>query len=313
MEKTSLAFWGSGKFGFEVFKIIEQSRKFHIDCLITQPNRPKDRGYLLLANEFTSYAEKNNYHIFTPIKIDDDFIDLFQERSIEANVVASYGQIIPSKLLDLFKDKFINIHPSILPKYRGASPIANSILNGDSKTGVTIMLMDKGLDTGNIILQKEFPITESITRPELETSLAVLGGKLLIESLPQYLSKQISSNPQPNSSQPATKRISRADGLINWNNSALYIYRQFRAFYSWPGIWTTYHKKMLKLTKIRLSEHGISDLSPGTVWQNQKSQLFIQTGKNSLEIIEIQLEGKKPVSGQEFINGYQNFIGSRLG
>jgi len=312
MDSTRIVFWGSGGFAFEFFKAIESEQSLEICKIITQPDRPKGRGYITSTSELSDYAKLGNYPIFTPKKIDEDFLETLTGWDIPIQIVASYGQIIPKNALDKFPERFINIHPSLLPKYRGASPIPSAILNGDTETGVTIMLMDQGVDTGKIISQESVEISKSITKDILERNLAIKAARLLIKILPAFLSGQVSPTPQPDTSQPITKKIVKDDGQIDWGLPAVDIDRKFRAFQPWPGIFTVFHDKSLKLADMALSELSNPDIKPGTVFLDQDSRLMVQTGQGSIEILKIQLAGKNTQPAKDFINGYKNFIGSVL-
>jgi len=232
-------------------------------------------------------------------------------------ILAAYGQIIPQEILDIPKYGCLNIHPSLLPKYRGASPVQTAILNGDQETGVTIMLMDKLLDHGNILANSKFEIQNSkITTKELTQKLAKLGAELLIKTIPDWIKGKIKAQPQDHSQASFTKIIKKEDGQIDWQNSADYIERMTRAYQSWPGTYAEFKTKNQEYKKLKIIKVSILKIEnkkePGTVFLTEKKELAITCGQNLLILEEVQLEGKKIMLAQEFLNGHPKIINSIL-
>lgn len=254
-------------------------------------------------------------------------------------ILTAYGQIIPKEILEVSKYGCLNVHPSLLPKYRGASPIQTAILNDDNETGITIMLMDEKLDHGSIIasqkleiknLKSEIPnkpktIISKITYEELYNRLAEMGGKLLIETIPKWIKGEIKEQTQNHSKATFTKIIKKQDGQIDWQKSAQEIERMTRAYSEWPGVYT-YLKipknkifKILKIIKARVVETKNKE-KLGKIFliknkvndPRKKSELAVSCGQNVLILEEVQLEGKKQMTAQEFLNGYPKIIGTIL-
>jgi methionyl-tRNA formyltransferase len=229
----------------------------------------------------------------------------------ELMVVVGYGQIIPQTIIDLPKYGILNVHASLLPKYRGAAPIQWAIANGETRTGVTIMQIDAGLDTGDMLLKASVPIAEDETAPELSTRLASLGAGLLIEALQQIATQSVRREKQNEAEATYAPVLKKEDGLIDWSRPARQIYNRLRGFAPWPGAYTTFRGYQLLVLSARVAE--ISRASPGTL-QSDRRTLLAACGDNSaLELLEVQLGGKNRMSAQAFINGYKPAEHERLG
>ncbi len=232
----------------------------------------------------------------------------------EICVLVAFGQIISPEALAVPKFGFVNIHPSLLPKYRGASPVQSVILNNEKITGVTIMKLDEKMDHGPILAQQELEILPDDNNETLHQKLARMGVKLLLETLPKYLSGELYPLPQDDSKATDTKIIKREDGQINWSKSAAEIERQFRAFYPWPGVFTCWGKKRLKIANLSVLEGDFgAKLVPGEVFLGQKNTLAVKCSQGAIVLGKVQLEGKNEVSGGDFLRGYKNIIGQKLG
>lgn len=215
-------------------------------------------------------------------------------------ITAQYGGLIPKHILDSFKSGMLNVHTSLLPKYRGASPIQHALMNGDRETGVTIMLMNEGLDTGPILLQKTLIIDPNDTYEALDKKLAVLGREALLETVPKYVGGELKPTAQDDTQATTCKKLSRDDGRIDWNKSSGEIYNQYRGLTPWPGIWTLLKDKRLKLLRVIPAKETIE---PGNA-RVDDGRLFIGCGAGSIEVTELQLEGKNAMSAAEFVRGY---------
>jgi len=229
-------------------------------------------------------------------------------------VVASFGLLLPTEVLNLPKLGCLNIHPSLLPRHRGASPIATAILQGDEITGVTIMLLDAGMDTGPILNQREVTITDEDTTGSLGTRLAQVGAQLLMETLPLWIEGRIKPRPQDESGASYSKMIKKEDGEIDWRLSAKELWREVRAFDPWPGCYARWHDKRLKLVKVLPLYHEKSD-EPGKVIALPPPApvtVGVETGDGVLGLVRLQLEGKRELSAEEFVRGQRDFIGSHL-
>jgi len=228
-------------------------------------------------------------------------------------VVSAYGKIIPEIILNIPAYGCINIHPSLLPKYRGATPIPSAILNGDKTTGVSIMLLDTGMDTGPVFSQREAPVYDEDNAVSLSERLSDISARMLMEVLPLWLAGKIKPRPQDESSATYTKVISKEDGRIDWNLSAVEIWRRVRAYQPWPGCFTDWNGKNLKIIKAVPFESAstvpgrIVSLESGTT-----AAAGIECGTGVLGIIRLQLEGKKEMAVDEFIRGQHDFIGGNV-
>jgi methionyl-tRNA formyltransferase len=241
-------------------------------------------------------------------------ISQLQEFSREAEVfvVAAFGMLLPQAVLEMPLHGCINVHGSLLPEYRGASPVAQAILDGKTETGVTIMLMDRGLDTGPMLSKVVIPIAPEETQPTLMDKIAKAGATLLLETLPELVAGKIIAEPQDHNRATLTSIIKKEDGLIDWQKSAEEIERMSRAYYPWPGIFTTWQGQSLKLTRVVLysdSEQPNGTI-PGSVKAVKKGatvQLIVTTGSGYLQLVELQLAGKKATPAVDFLRGYPTF------
>ncbi|MEK7579776.1 MAG: methionyl-tRNA formyltransferase [Patescibacteria group bacterium] len=255
--------------------------------------------------------------------------DDFKKINPDICIVAAYGKIIPKDWLEIPRYGFLNIHPSLLPKYRGASPIQTAILNGDKESGITIILMDEKIDHGPILASRKFSIFNSNSATsrkrlggtfdehfkfskykELEKELAELGAQLLIETLPKWIAGGIKSKEQNHNQGTYTKKLSWEDGKIDWSKTAVEVERQIRALNPEPGTWTTWNNKVLKIIEAESIESKLAG-EPGLVIKVE-SEVLVKCGVNALILKKVQLEGGKPLSIKDFLNGHRNFVGSKL-
>jgi len=235
-------------------------------------------------------------------------------------VIAAYGKILPKEILEIPRYGFINVHPSLLPKYRGASPIQCAILNGDKETGVTIMKIDEKMDHGPILAISKLQITNSkITYPELSKELAGLGAELMVKIIPDYISEKIKPVKQNHLKATYTKIIKKEDGKIDWSKSAESIERMTRGYYPWPSAWTTWNGKILKILEADISKYKnnfqigeVFLLKHPNVLRNVGMLLCVKCGIGNLIIKKLQLEGGKILTTKEFLNGHKYFVGSIL-
>ena len=231
-------------------------------------------------------------------------------------IIAAYGKILPKEILEIPRHGFINVHPSLLPKYRGASPIQYAILKGDKKTGVTIMKIDEKMDHGPILEKSEIQISKSETYETLSKKLAKLGAKLLIKIIPDYVLGKIKPLEQEHKKATYTKIIKKEDGKINWSKSAEEIERMTRAYYPWPSAYTKLKIKSEKFKIVKIIEVEIckeNNHTIGEVFLTENNRLAIKCGIGSLIIKKLQLEGGKILTAKEFLNGHKDFVSSILG
>ncbi len=258
-------------------------------------------------------AKERNVKIFQPssLKKDEPVFEEFKNLKPDICIIVAYGKIIPQKFLDIPPHRFLNIHPSLLPKYRGPSPIQTAILNGDKETGVAIMAVDAEVDHGPILASEKFKIKSEKYFPEIVQELAELGAKLLIETLPRYLSGKIKPKEQDHSRATFTKMFQRKDGRINWDQPCEIIFNQVRALNPEPGTWTTWKGKVINIPTCDVGNPQVESLAPGTV-RKIDNDIAIRTGTGYLILKSVQLEGGKVMDAKSFVNGHPDFLGSRL-
>lgn len=294
-----ILFFGTPGFATPTLRALIEAGE-EISVVVTQPDKPGGRGRKPIEPPIKRFAREKGLDVLQPEQIKDpDFYKLLSKYSPEFIVVVAYGNIIPPEILKLPKRGPINVHASLLPRYRGAAPIQWAIINGESKTGVTTMLMDEGLDTGDILLQAETKISEEDTAATLSEKLAIIGAELLLDTLKGL--KNGSIKPLPQKGEPTyAPQIRKEDGLIDWRLSAKEIQNRIRGLYPWPTAYTYYEGKLLKILRARVLE---GNAPPGTVARRQKKNLLIGTGNGLLEPLEVQLEGKRPMPIVSFLQG----------
>lgn len=306
-----IIFFGTSDFAVPALKALHHEG-YTVVTVITVPDKPAGRKKILTPPSVKIAAQKLELPVLQPksLKV-DEFENYLEIRNLKLEVdsaalgiVASYGKIIPGYLLNKFKKGLLNIHPSLLPKYRGPSPIQSAILNGEEKTGVTLMLVDKEVDHGPILNRAEFKIPSLKYYEEIKESLAELGAKLLIETLPNYLNGTVKPREQDHSRATLTKKLVWADGKINWRQSAYEIFDQIRALHPEPGAWTIKKdtpNETLKILKASPLAQTVPS-SPGVALIKNRAILVV-TGKGLLKLEEVQPSGKKAMSAESFLHG----------
>ncbi len=297
-----IIFFGTPSFAIPSLKaLIEGSDE--VVGVVTQPDRPKGRGMRLSPSPVKELALKYGINLLQPEKVrDESFQESIKSLSPEIFVVVAFGQILPGSLIKVPKHGAINVHASLLPKYRGAAPIPWAILNGEDSTGVTIIMMDEGLDTGDILTQMEIQIEKDDTSHSLQEKLSVLGATLLMETI--EIMKRGALNPKPQNHSNATYAplLRKEDGHIDWRKRAEEIDRQVRAFNPWPGAFTKWNGKMLKIFKGETRRRE-THAEPGTAIWVGLDFIEVETGDGTFLIKEVQLEGKKRISVRDFLCG----------
>ncbi|MFA5127565.1 MAG: methionyl-tRNA formyltransferase [Patescibacteria group bacterium] len=299
---TKIVFYGTGEFAATVLKAIANDASYKILAVITSPDQPIGRKQEMQKSAVKTFAETLGVEILQPASLKEFDAPILSEADL--GVVAEYGFIIPQRLLDLPKHKTVNLHGSILPKLRGASPIQTAIMNGETETGVTLMLMDAKMDHGPIIAMQKLSILPDETQKELFTRLAIVASELFLRETPKYISGEIIPVEQNHDGATFCKIFTRDDGHVDFSQPAQNIYNQYRAMTPWPGLWTTFEGKRLKLSVITPADP--KNLSEGQILA-QNGHLYVGCGANSaIEAIEVQPEGKKPMDAKSFINGARN-------
>ena len=305
-----IVFMGTSGFSAGILDSLIQDN-YAITAVYTQPDKKVGRKQILEKTPVKVLAEKNNILVFDPHKLDDAEITILRSQNPDLIILVAYGKILPKAVLEIPRLGAVNIHPSLLPKYRGPSPIQNALLQGEKKTGTTIMLMDAGIDTGDILAQKEIEIAPEEIYSELEKKLLALSSQLLIETLPLWINKKIIPQKQNNSEASYCQLIQKSDGKIDWNIDADKIYNKYRAFFTWPGVFTLWQEKRLKLNKIKLSSEKFESHKIGEIFQINDI-IYVQAKSGAITLEEIQLEGKPNSKIKDFLNGHPEFIGDTL-
>jgi len=304
MQKQKIVFFGTPDFAVPSLELLI-TRKETIAAVVTQPDRPVGRGQKLKFSPIKKLARESGLTVLQPEKAGSpDFIEVLKALSPDLAVVVAYGQIFPKALLKIPKNGFINVHSSLLPRYRGAAPINRAIINGDTETGVTIMQLDEGMDTGDILLQEKIKIDSCENAASLHDRLAMSGAILLGRSLD--LLKQNRWRPVAQNHEEATyaTMLKKEDGRIDWHLPADILYNRIRGMTPWPGCFTHLDKKLFKIHSAEKTDTKHEAL-PGQVLSVSDNGIAVAAGKGALLLKEVQLEGKKRMSASDFIKGHQ--------
>ena len=302
----NIIFFGSSDFVEIVLKDLH--KEHNVISVVTTPDAPAGRKGQLSPTPIAELAAKLELALLKPASLKTTEAE-HQLKALNPDlfVVASYGKIIPQNILDIPKFGCLNIHPSLLPKYRGPTPIQTALKNGDTETGISIIVMDAEVDHGPILVQEKFSIDRNEHFQSLANKLFYIGSQLLLDNLKKYTDKTIIPLGQDHTSATFTKMLNKEDGKVDWTKSASEIYNQYRALIEWPGIWTTWKDQQLKIIScepINVTGQG----SPGDISLGG----LVTCGKESMQLKSIQLPGKQPMEIKEFLNGHKDFIGSAL-
>ena len=307
-----IIFFGTPSFAVPTLQNLLQ-REDEVVAVVTQPDRGKGRGQKVVPSpvkEFILQHEKYELPIFQPESVKEKaFQERLQELNPELFVVVAYGQILPGSILKIPKYGAINVHASLLPKYRGASPIAWAILRGEKMTGVTTMIMDEGMDTGNILLQAEIPIGKEETAETLHNRLASLGAQLLLETVGRMKAGNLRPLPQEHSKATYAPLLKKEDGQIDWRKEAEEIDRRVRAFNPWPGAFTSLKGQLLKIYRGEVRKRAPTGKAGTVIWVGSDF-IEVETGKDSFLIKEVQLEGKRRMTVRDFLSGHSIAVGT---
>ncbi len=312
-EKPGVLFMGTPELGATILRRL--AAEYRVVGVVTQPDRPAGRKNVLTPPPVKLTALDLGLPILQveSLRSPEAQATLRQfAAGAEAFIVAAFGMILPVAVLEMPPQKCLNVHASLLPAYRGASPVAQAILDGLPETGVTIMLIEKALDAGPILTQRQVSIDRNDTQTTLMDKVAATGAELLLDTLPGWFAGEVAPQIQDHNRATYTGIIKKEAGLINWNESAAVIERKARAYDPWPGIYTRWNEQTLKLgrcTVVPLSP----GFNPGQVELTEEGQLLITTGDGGLLPQSLQLPGKKMLSVEQFLQGYRQIIGTRLG
>jgi methionyl-tRNA formyltransferase len=299
-----IVFCGTPHFAVPTFMHLLAQPDIDIVAVITQPDRPRGRGHQISASPVKQAAIAANIPVHQPEKIrSPEAQDLLKQLAPDAIVIIAYGQIIPARLLDIPKLGWINLHASLLPKYRGAAPINWAIANGETQTGVTSMRIDAGMDTGAILLQEKIDIAPEETAPELAASMSEAGAPLMLDTLRGLSEAKLTARPQNNAEASYAPLLKKEDGRIDWNRPAQEIYNRMRGFAPWPGAYTSFRGQTCHIWAEPFSLRTLTGSAPGAILREDTEILIACGHATLLRLISVKVEGRKQISAVEFANG----------
>ena len=305
-------FMGTPRFAVPALEHLAANPAVDLVGVYTPPDRRRGRGQMMEPSPVKARAQELEVPAYQPPTLrNSNAVAGFSELKPEIVVVVAYGRLLPAEVLDIPRFGCLNLHPSLLPRHRGPSPVPGAILGSDQTTGITLMLLDEGMDTGPVIAQRSRNIQPGDDADTLTTDLFRDGADLLDATLPGWVSGDIDARPQDNGQATYTSKMERADGLADWRLTAEFLWRQQRAYTPWPGLHTAWQGKEIKLLEV--SPLPASAGEPGTVVRLEDDQLAVGTGEGLLAIRRLQLEGRRPAAAADFVRGYPDFIGARLG
>ena len=306
MTPLRIIFMGTAELSCASLEQLAAGKNFSVIAVVTQPDKPKGRELKLTPSPVKILAEKLKLPVLQPLKArDEKFISELRELKPDLMVVVAYGQILPQSILDLPTHGCLNVHTSLLPKYRGAAPIQWAIADGEPETGVTIMQMDAGLDTGAILSVRRTPILPTDDSQILHDRLAQLGAELLAQTIPDFVAGKILPQPQPAEGSTYAAKIKKEDGKIDWQQPAQKIWNRLRAFTPWPGAFTFLQAEpkpqLLKIWKAEpVEKSGVA----GEILSADKTGIVVGCGQGALRILELQREGGRRLAAEPFLTGF---------
>jgi len=315
MSKPRLVFMGTPDFAVPCLQALITAG-YPIALVVTQPDKPVGRKQILTPPPVKQVAQAAGLEVYQPAKVrqDPDVLSRLRAAEAELFVVVAYGKILPQEILDLPTRGCLNVHASLLPKYRGSAPIQWSLVNGESETGVTTMLMDAGMDTGDMLLKRSLRIDPDESAQSLSDRLSALGAEALLETIPAYLKGELQPQPQDHAAATVIPMLHKEDGEIHWGKSARAIYNQLRGLNPWPGSYTFWRDRSLKIKAAR-PYTGESDYqgNPGQVLDIRGESLLVRTGDGILELLEVHPADGKAMSAGAFARGQRVQSGDFLG
>jgi methionyl-tRNA formyltransferase len=310
-----IVFCGTPEFAVPTLRALLANPEFAVEAVVTQPDRPRGRGQQVTASPVKELALAAHARIYQPESLKtDEARDFFTGIKPDAAVIIAFGQIVPRRLLEIPRLGWMNLHGSLLPKYRGAAPIAWAIINGESKTGLTTMRLDPGLDTGPILMQRETEIGSDETAPELAKRMAEMGAPLVMESLVKLDRGEIVPIDQEASRASHAPMLTKEHGRIDWRQTACEIYNRIRGLAPWPGAFTTFRERLCHIWGRPAAGNDVAMAQgPGTVILCDGGIEVVCGRDTRLELEAVQMEGRKRISAREFVNGARLQSGERLG
>lgn len=311
-----LVFMGTPHFVVPVLDSLLNAPQVEVVGVYTPPDRPQGRGQNSEMTPVKQCALERGLPLFQPASLRPEPVRAaLASLAPEVIVVAAYGRLLPPPVLALPAHGCLNLHPSLLPRYRGPSPVVTALLEGLEVTGVTLMRLDEGMDTGPIIAQREYPVPQGATAESLTGELFQLGAELLLTCLLPWVRGELSPHPQDDALATVTRKVERADGAADWHRPAVELERRQRAFTPWPGLFTTWQGKLLKLLEVvALPAAAAGGGQAGTVVSlpDAETPVGVVTGAGILGLRQVQLEGRRPTTAPEFLRGFPQFLGAAL-
>lgn len=308
---TKVVFFGTPDFSVPFLSALIEDQNLDVVAVVCQPDKPVGRKGTVTPPAIKTIAIDNGIAVIQPKSLkNDETLDHIRPFEADLFVVVAYGKIIPQAVLDIPKLGSINVHPSLLPEYRGPAPMQAAIAEGDDQTGVSIMLLDAGMDTGPILAQEVLSLDADETYGSLVGKVHQMGPRLLVSTIKRYIAGDITPLPQDHNRATLTSLLKREDGHIDWTAPLIQLERKIRAYDPWPGTWTMWNNKRIKILKARESDFK-ADVPPGTVTVKE-NQLFVDCYDGTLQILELQLEGKPAMSTEAFMTGNTDIVGSVL-
>lgn len=302
-QKIRLIFMGTPDFSVPSLQALIKENSFEIVAVVTQADKAVGRGHIMSAPPIKQIASKNGLAVLQPLKI-KEITSTIKELKPDLIIVAAYGKIIPLEILEIPVYGCLNVHASLLPKYRGAACLNAPILNGDSKTGITIMKMEEGLDTGPILRQAEITLNGDETLKFVHDKLSLLGAEILPTTIKDWLNGKIKEREQKEADASYVKMIKKEDGHINWQNKAEEIERLIRAYNPWPGTYSFKEKELIKIISVDKTPLKINNYKIGEIFFDN-GKMAIQCGQDALLILKLQTAGKKIMTSSEFLRGHK--------
>lgn len=309
-----IVYMGTPDFAVEPLEAIIKAG-YEVAAVVTQPDKQKGRGKEVKMTPVKECALRHGIPVFQPVKIKEpEAVAELEKYQADLFVVAAFGQLLSEEILNMPEYGCINIHASLLPAYRGAAPIQWAVLNGEKESGVTIMQMDKGLDTGDMLLKRSVELSPKETGDSLHDKLMHLGAELIVEALPKLEKGELIPEKQKDELSSYAKKLTKAMGQIDWSKDAVSLERWIRGLNSWPSAYTFFGGKTLKIWEAQVAEeNGAQKAEPGQVVSVSREGFTVACGQGALQILSLQLEGKKRVLTREFLLGYQVEPGMILG
>lgn len=309
MSPLRLVFMGTPDLARTVLAALADDARFHLLAVVAQPDKPTGRGLQVTPPPVKVEALARELPVLQPLKAREPaFLEQLRALAPDVIAVAAYGQILPQALLDIPRHGCLNVHTSLLPRWRGAAPIQWAIAEGDAETGVTIMRMEAGLDTGPMIAEVRTPISNTDTGQTLHDRLAGLGGRLLCDALPRYVAGELPLRPQPAEGVTYARKITKEDGRLDWNLPASVLDRRLRAFTPWPGSFAFIpaepKPKLLKIHRAEPLPHPAPTI-PGTVLSADRHGIIVACGEGALRLLEVQPEGGRRMTAEPFLAGHR--------